>query len=132
MNVMSINGEKWIVSLSDGSTLEEETLCDEPRRISPWSKLVEEILPSREVHISQLRVQVLGKTYTCPSRSDRSKFPSSIKPTGYMCMRRIGFNALKPSEVLMNCIGMEVSFPNGMRITTWVDVYTGDSWQQVM
>ena len=130
INTMSINGEKWIVSLSDGRTLEEAQLCDEPSRISPWGKL-EEILAGEDIYITQLRVQVLGRTYSSISRSGRAKYPSSMKPHRYICIRRMGVDGLNPGMVYDHCIGMQVELDSGMKIVTWVDIYTEDSWQQV-
>jgi len=129
-NTMSVNGEKWIVSLSDGRTLEEGELCDEPQRISPWAKL-EEIMEADGVHITQLRVQVGGRTYSSISSSDRSKFCSTRKPVHYMCLRRMGVDGLNPSRVHMHCIGMQAELNTGMKVLQWVDIYTGDSWQQI-
>jgi len=130
MNLMSVNGEKWIVSLSDGRTLDEDILSDEPQRISPWGKLLE-ILARDSVYITNLRVQVLGRNYNCVSRSDRARYVSDIQPTGYMCYRRVGIDALRPGMVQSHCIGMEAQF-NGYKVITWVDVYTGESWIQVI
>lgn len=131
MNYMAVNGEKWIVSLSDGSTYDEEQLSDEPRRISPWSKLIQEVLPQRKAHITQLRVQVLGRTYTSISKSDRSRFPSGIKPVGYMCLRRAIVDGLAPHRSGENYIGMEVTMSNGIKLITWIDIMNGDSWLQI-
>ena len=131
MNTMTVNGEKWIVSLSDGRTIMEDDLCDEPQRISPWGKLEEILAADDGVHITQLRVQVGGRTYTSLSSSDRSKFHSRQKPVHYMCLRRMGVDALNPGQVHMHCIGMQAELDSGMKILQWVDVYTGDSWQQI-
>jgi len=132
MNPMTVNGEKWTVSLSDGSSYSEDDpiLCSELQRVSPWSKL-QEILVESEVYITQLRVHVLGRTYAAPSRSDRSRFPSSTKPINYMCIRRMGIDALSPSRVASHYIGMQYELPTGMKITTWIDIYNGDTWEQI-
>jgi len=133
MNHMTINGEKWIVSLSDGTTYDEEQLSDEPRRISPWSKLIQEVLPQRKAHITQLRVQVLGRTYSSIGKSERSRFPSSIKPVGYLCLRRSIADGLNPGggRGREDYIGMEVTMSNRTKTTTWIDIRSGDSWQQI-
>lgn len=132
-NPMTVNGEKWIVSLSNGHTYSEEDMADEPARISPWSKLVDEVLPRERAYITQLRIQVLGRTYTCLPNSDRSKFHTKVKPISYLCMRRCAVDAfdVKNSASRTDHIGMWAELPNGWKITTWVDVYTGDSWQQI-
>jgi len=51
---------KWIVSLSDGSTVIEKW---EEGKLSPWIRL-KEMCKERNLKITQLRLQVNGKTYT--------------------------------------------------------------------
>ena len=129
-NPMSVNGEKWIVSLSDGRTVGEDDgdILQHSQRVSPWGRL-QEILQEEGVRITQLRVQVLGRTHTSVGTSPRGKFPSEGDPS-YLCMRRMGVDALRPSAVEEHYIGMEVEM-GGRKYTTWVDIYSGDSWQQV-
>lgn len=132
-NPMSIRGEKWIVSLSNGMSISEDQLADEPQRISPWSKLVDEVLPAMGTHITQLRVHVQGRTYSCISSSDRCQFPNRVKPISYLCMRRTGVDALNVGNraARSDYIGMWAELPDGTKITTWIDIHTGDSWQQI-
>lgn len=132
MNPMTVNGEKWTANLSDGSTYSEDDprLCDDLQRISPWSRLME-IMEDSGIHVTQLRMHVLGRTYAAISRSGRARFPSDPKPIRYMAVRRMSVVATSPSNVTSHCIGIIAELPSGMKITTWVDIYTGNSWQQV-
>ncbi len=130
MNPMTVNGESWAASLSDGRTYSEDdtVLCSDLGRISPWSRMMELM---EGAHITGLRIHVLGRTYTSVSRSERARWPSDPHPINYMCVRRMSVDAGSPGNVRSHHIGMEVELPSGMKVTTWVDVYTGNSWQQV-
>ena len=131
MNLMSINGEKWVVVLSDGRVLDEETLCDEPRRISPWGKLME-ICKRDDAFISILQLHVLGRAYQLPIKSHNPARSHNMEPHNYLCMRRsVLENGGNPVSSDGGWIGGQCEFKNGAKLIIWVNIYTGHSYTQI-
>lgn len=103
---------KWIASLSDGSTVVEKWIKGE---VSPWSKL-KEVCKTKGVKITQLRLQVNGKTYT------------SIKGAeGYFQSHWI---AQDDSGAIFSRSG--IGYVNNTHLhILWVDDKTNDIWCEV-
>lgn len=127
-NLMSLNGETWIVTLSDGRMFEEGALCDEPRRISPWGKL-REIMDTDGVYITVLMVAVLDRLYTAPVRSITKTRHGPYDPVDYLCMRKQQVDGLGPGRTAVSgqWIGMQTELRNGLKLTQWICVNTGRS-----
>ncbi len=104
---------QWLASLSDGSTVVEQWALGEK---SPWQALVDNVRASG-VTITQLRLQVGGRTYT-----------STPNAEGYYQARQAQGVCGEAGTVERHGIGGLVG---GVLSLLWVDTTTGDAWQEV-
>ena len=104
---------KWLVSLSDGSTVVEQWVPGEP---SPWQRLLG-TLSSTGLHITQLRLQVGGRTYSSMSNAE-----------GYYQARLVTTSCGGPSVEERHGLGYITSDRLHMM---WVGAETGDVWHEI-
>lgn len=104
---------QWLASLSDGSTVIEQWVPDSK---SPWQTLVETIR-EKGLNITQLRLQIAGKTHT-----------SVANASGYYQARQAQNTCGETQVVERHGIGCLVG---GTLSILWVDTLTGDTHQEV-
>ena len=117
---------KWIASLSDGRTIEEENLFVAGEK-SPYQKLLD-IIEKDKVTLTGFRIQVNGITFVAPSNSKVAKFPSSVK---------VNITHRKRAEMKLGDANSDnyygYYFEIGeTKIYNWINSKTGDSWIQVV
>ena len=103
---------KWIASMSDGSTIIEKW---EPGKASPWIRL-KRLCKEKNLKITQLRLQVNGKTYTAVKGADgyfQAYFVSQDVGGKQTTRRGIGYVDNSHLHIL------------------WVDDKTNDVWCEV-
>jgi hypothetical protein len=121
---------KWIVSLSNGETLEEGQIREWEGNLHPWSKLIA-YCKEKELTITGTRVQVNGATHMCPSFTDRAKFKSDMKSPNFADNQPVVFRGKASIDSFGNKENMyqlhfQINEPT--RITWVIDAETGDTW----
>jgi len=117
---------KWIASLSDGRTMDEEKFSTIEGGLSPWRQLLE-ILDKDNVTVTGFRIQANGVTYTAPSNAKLAKFPSEF-PARIQHRKKASLNGNGESE---HYYGYFVTVDK-IKIYQWIDSITGDSWLQIV
>ena len=119
---------KWLISLSNGETIDEMDLKSENASDpSPWNKLMQRLEKEKDLHITQIRLQVRGRTYTAPASSQKAKFPSNCEIKNHRYFGRISQDSFGQSEHYI-CFEFEVK---DILIRQIVSRQTGDSWIEV-
>jgi len=121
---------KWIISLSNGETIVEDSnrlneIYEDNR--SSYRKLMN-YCEDNKLKITGIRIQVAGRTHTF-SASPKAKFPCylEIKEIGHR--RRVKF-ALNGKESAEQYINYYIIIGN-IKIILWVCEKSGDSWLDV-
>ena len=83
---------KWIISLSDGQRLSEDTLKDQlgnETNLSPWLLVMDYLHKNPSKEITHIELIVNGKRYNSPSVGKSARFKNDIEPVDFWVCRRM-------------------------------------------
>jgi hypothetical protein len=128
---------KWTVGLSNGETLYEEKglFCTRPGEASPWQQL-QQYLAQTGLSITSLSIFMDdGRRWNLPSAGKNPKFKAfgdAAKPVSYRMFRKMGGDVMNGSVINEDRYTVaEAAYDGSIRLQTWVDESTGNSWSLV-
>ena len=122
---------KWLLSLENGETLDEEEVRKWPTNLSPWQKAIN-YCKEKDLKITSMRVQVNGITHMSPAFTDKAKFKSDMQSPNFADGQPVIFRGRKEKNISSGHeqdfyqMHFQINVPT--RITWYIDENDGCTW----
>jgi len=126
---------KWIVSLSDGQQISEDTLQNSLKEkgssLSPWNYLLGYLKDNPSKEITHIKLIVNGKTYNSPSKSKNARFENDIYPDDFWVCRKLSIIGITGPSTQKDYISFSYRLGE-YRHYLWIDVQTNETYIEII